>query len=106
MADATSEVVWLRNLLHFLGVQMANASMLCNNRAALHIAANPIFHEHTKHIEVNCHFIRKQLLSGVIATRYTSTTEQLADIFTKALAHCRFQYLLSKLDVLNLHTPT
>ena len=106
MVDATSEIIWLRNLWSFLGVQVPTATMFCDNQAALHIAANPVFHERTKHIEVDCHFIREQLLSGVITTLYTHTTEQLADIFTKALGQRQFQYLLSKLGVMNLHTPT
>ena len=66
--DATSEVAWLRNLLYFLGVSATIAIMHCDNHAALHIAANLVFHELTKHIEVDSHFIRERLLSGVIAT--------------------------------------
>ena len=59
MPDATNEVVWLCNLLRFLGVTATTATMHYDNQAALHIVANPIFHERTKHIKVDCHFIRE-----------------------------------------------
>nr|XP_016509464.1 PREDICTED: uncharacterized mitochondrial protein AtMg00810-like [Nicotiana tabacum] len=52
------ELVWLSQLLHDLTVPV---SVFCNNMAALHIAKNSVFHERTKHIEVDCHFIRNKL---------------------------------------------
>ncbi|RVW34023.1 Retrovirus-related Pol polyprotein from transposon TNT 1-94 [Vitis vinifera] len=52
---------------------------------ALHIASNPVFHERTKHIEVDCHFIREKIASGCVATSFVNSNDQLADIFTKSL---------------------
>ena len=42
--------------------------IICDNQAALHIASNLVFHERTKHIEVNCHFIREKIASGCMVT--------------------------------------
>ncbi|XP_026411203.1 uncharacterized protein LOC113306489 [Papaver somniferum] len=61
MASTTCEIVWLRALLKELGCLPSQpAKMFCDNQAAIQIASNPIFHEHTKHIEVDCHFIREK----------------------------------------------
>ncbi|XP_075077325.1 uncharacterized protein LOC142164058 [Nicotiana tabacum] len=55
------------------------------SKAAIQIAANPICHEKTKHIDIDCHFVRKRILLGVMRTEHVSTKEQLADLLTKSL---------------------
>ncbi|PKI45909.1 hypothetical protein CRG98_033708 [Punica granatum] len=107
MAAAVSEIISLRNLLSSLGVQMATPTRLfCDNQAALHIAANPVFHERTKHIEIDCHFVRDYLKLGIVTTKHLPTRLQLADIFTKALGRDRFRFILSKLGIRDPHAPT
>jgi len=73
MANATSEVVWIHNLLQSFGLTIPAAHIHCDNQAALHIANNPVFHKRTKHIEMDCHFVCERILKGVISPHYTPT---------------------------------
>lgn len=107
MAATTAELLWLRGLLRSLGVHLSQPMVLMSdNQSAIQIAANPVFHERTKHIEIDCHFIREHIHSGHLITRHVSSAAQLADIFTKALGRDRFQLLSRKLGILNIHAPT
>ncbi|KAB2634462.1 S2-RNase [Pyrus ussuriensis x Pyrus communis] len=106
MASTACELIWLKGLLSDLGFSINTPmSLFCDNQAAMHIASNPVFHERTKHIEVDCHYVREQVQSKVIQTTFTRSQDQLADIFTKSLASPQFQSLLSKLGSINLLDP-
>ncbi|KAL0411703.1 UNVERIFIED_CONTAM: Retrovirus-related Pol polyprotein from transposon RE2 [Sesamum latifolium] len=106
-AEVEYRSMGLRTLLKDLTVNHSfPAQLLCNNRAALHIAANPVHHERTKHIEIDCHFIRDCIQSCSIMTSHVSSNLQLADIFTKALGNIQFQFLVGKLGIRNLRAPT
>jgi hypothetical protein len=86
MASTASELTWIKQVLADLNIEIKEPmKMYCDNQAAIHITANPIFHERTKHIEVDCHFVREKVQSKEIETLFVRSENQLADIFTKGL---------------------
>jgi hypothetical protein len=106
LADTTAELLWLRWLLQDLGIDCSTAVPIhCDNRSAIQIAHNDVFHERTKHIEIDCHFVRHHLLQGTLQLHSVSSQDQLADIFTKPMPPGRFRDLISKLKLVSLH-PT
>lgn len=58
LASTASEITWLRYLLKDFQIAQPHPSFIyCDNQSAIHIANNPTFHERTKHIELECHFM-------------------------------------------------
>ena len=58
MAQFVCEIMWIRHLLMEVGMETSIPTKLwCDNQAAMHIVSNPVFHERTKYIEIDCHFI-------------------------------------------------
>ncbi|GKB26105.1 hypothetical protein Tco_0865506 [Tanacetum coccineum] len=67
LASVTSEVVWILKILKDLNMDnLLPVTLHCDINSAIKIAANPVFHERTKHLEIDLHFVRENILSGVI----------------------------------------
>jgi len=95
--QVVGELVWLERLLDELSVKCPlPIQVFCDSQEAVHIAKNPVFHERTKHIEIDCHFVRDKLQEGLISLHHIPTESQLADIFTKALTGVKHTTLLHK----------
>ena len=106
MALTTCELIWLKHLLRELRFgKDEQMKLICDNQTALHIASNPVFHERTKHIEVDCHFIREKITSRCVATSFVNSNDQLADIFTKSLRGPRIKYICNKFGAYNIYAP-
>ncbi|KAE9607911.1 putative RNA-directed DNA polymerase [Lupinus albus] len=107
LAITGCEAQWLLYLLDDLKLShVGPVALYCDNQSTLHIAANPVFHERTKHIEIDYHSIRERVVNGVLHLLPISSQEQLADIFTKAQTPGVFCANLSKLGLCDIHSPT
>lgn len=99
MALTACEITWLSALLKDMGLHnLPPAILKCDNQAAISIAANPVMHERTKHIEIDCHFVRDKIQAGSLTTQYVPSHRQLADILTKPLSGKQHNYILNKLS--------
>jgi len=106
LAALTCEVQWLHTLFTELNITFHKpTSLYCDNRSVVYLAHNPIFHERTKHIEIDCHLIREKIELGLIKLFPISSTAQIADLLTKPLATPSFLHLISKLGLIDLHGP-
>jgi hypothetical protein len=83
MANAT-EIMWLQSLIQELRVPCPKGACLwCDNMGAK--SSNPVFHGRMKHIEVDYHFVRDQVMQQNLDVQFISTHDQIADGFTKPL---------------------
>jgi hypothetical protein len=64
--------------------------LLVDNKSAISLVKNPLFHERSKHIDLRYHLIHDYVEKGELGVDYVSTVAQLADILTKALGRIRF----------------
>ena len=105
MRRICAELTWLNRL--FAEFEVPNITPIplkCDNMAAIYIARNPVFHERTKHIDIDCHFVREKLQSGLISLSHLPTAEQPADVFTKVLSGPDHIRAVSKLGLVP-HPP-
>ncbi|XP_019186505.1 PREDICTED: uncharacterized protein LOC109181210 [Ipomoea nil] len=107
LAATVSEVQWITFLLSDLQMKMKKpAAVFCDNKSAIAIAENSVFHERTKHIEIDCHLVREKVSQGLIKLLSVSSSNQTADGFTKPLPIPQFQLFTSKLGTQDLYAPT
>lgn len=106
MAQGICELLWLKIILEDLRIKSDEPMRLyCDNKSAISIAHNPVQHDRTKHIEIDRHFIKEKLDSGLICTPYVSSQDNLADILTKGLNNNNFERIVSKLGMENTYSP-
>jgi hypothetical protein len=98
MTSTTKEIVWL---LADMRIFFSHPTpMYCDNQSSIQIAHNSVFHERTKHIEINCHLTHHHLKHGTIALPFVPSSLQIADFFTKTHSISRFRFLVGKLSML------
>ena len=107
MADTTCELICLAALLCDLHCPLTGpATLYCDNQSALHIVSNHVYHERTKHIEIDFHVVRERIHSGFLKTMHVKSAHQLADIFTKAVQPALFHQLTLKMGLHHLFVPS
>lgn len=99
---AARHAIWMRTLLAELTFAQEQATKLnADNQSAIALSKDNVHHARTKHIDIRHHFIRECIESDTIALAYVPTDDNMADLFTKALARERFHTLRKQLGILS-----
>jgi hypothetical protein len=94
LTHTAKELIWLRG---FLGTTTpdvstkARTALMCNNQAAIVLSGDAMYHTQTKHVDIQCHFIRQTVEARCTKIEYCPTAEMVADIFTKSLGRVKFK---------------
>lgn len=103
---AVCQGIWIRNVLNQISSEYVGPVVLCiDNKSAIDLAKNPMFHGRSKHIDIRFHFIRECVEKGEVILKHVPGSEQRADIMTKAMATVKFEKMRDLLGVKDLCRP-
>jgi hypothetical protein len=110
LKHASTEVMWIRQIMKELGFKVQTTAIHCDNNGAIKLTENPVYHARTnhidvqhhkireivetkevyhartKHIDVQHHYIRELVETKEISVKYIPTIDMVADVFTKSLS--------------------
>ncbi|GJX52295.1 hypothetical protein Tco_0280664 [Tanacetum coccineum] len=101
-----AQILWMRSQLTDYALNFNKIPLYCNNKSAIALCYNNVQHSRSEHIDVRYHFIKDQVENGVVELYFVRTEYQLGDIFTKALPHERFNFLINKLGMKSMSPET
>nr|GEW06645.1 retrotransposon protein, putative, Ty1-copia subclass [Tanacetum cinerariifolium] len=97
--EAVKEAIWLKGLLEELGVELNTVAVNCDNRSAIHLSGNLVFHERTKHINARYQFIREVLKAKTVKVLKVGTEHNVTDALTNVVHGQKLQHCLELLSV-------
>ena len=100
LATTIAEITWLKSFLSELRVPVQKPPVVwCDNQSTVLLAANPIQHQRTKHIELDLYFVREKVYAKETDVRHVPASDQLADVMTKAVPSKEFLGWRDKLRI-------
>jgi hypothetical protein len=102
ISKASADAIWLRWLLHSLHCPQSTPTIIySDNQSAIKLTENPLFHDQSKHIEIQVHFVREQVVAGEVQMLYCPTSDMAADILTKSLPKSKHYHCVHLLGLDN-----
>lgn len=97
----------MKSVLKDLGIKYEEPmNLCCDNKVAIETVQNPVQHDHTKHVEVDRHFIKKNLDQKIVQFPFVKSESQLVDVLTIDVSAKVFHGAIDKLDMIDIYVPT
>ena len=97
---AACKAIWMRKILvGFFGSHLEPTVIYCDNQSCIKLSANPVFHDRSKHIDIQYHHIRDCVQQRIMLLSYIPTEDHDVDILTKALTRSKFEYHRGRIGV-------
>ena len=105
MSKGIDEVMWIQNILDKLKISYIKPiDIRCDNKSAINIAHDPVYHDRIKHVNIDRFYIQDHLEQGILKTEHVPSEEQCADIFTKGQPMKVMSHLTSKHGMRSIHS--
>lgn len=102
MIEVVKETLWIEGMLNKLGMRQEVLTVHCDNKSAIHLTKNQMFHERTKHNDVRLNFVKNILTKGEIQVVKIHIEDNLVDMLTKSVIVAKFKHCLDLVQVKNL----
>ena len=99
LAHATQEALWLRTVKEELQLGSDPISIFCDNKSAIDLTKNSMYHARTKHIDIQHHFVREAVKNKQIVISKISTDEMVADSLTKAVCRQKHEFCTAEMGI-------
>ncbi|GKB96882.1 hypothetical protein Tco_0983019 [Tanacetum coccineum] len=99
LSGCCAQILWMRSHLTDYGFDFNKILMYCDSQIAIVVSCNSVQHSRTKYIAIRYHFIKEHVENEVVELYLVKTAYELADLFTKALARDRFEFLIKCLGI-------
>jgi len=93
LSFAAKQQLWLQSALNELGLSIIPSALSTDNEGTVDLVHNPRISDRSKHIDIAYHHVRDLVETGKLIVLHVPSTDNLADICTKALPGPRFHQL-------------
>jgi len=104
LSNCIDEVTFMKQLLSELGIEIETVPIYEDNKGAVDLAGNPVYHKRVKHIDIRYHSIREKVADGTVIILKIPTRANFADVHTKAVTKLVFDtlspFIITKIDTL------
>jgi hypothetical protein len=105
--SSSCEAIWIQKFLTSLfDLDMEESMILFDNHSYINMTENLMFHDKSKHIEIQYHYICDMVQMGAIKLQYVGTNEQVLDVLTKSLSRVNFEHLQDNIGIVRKGPPS